>query len=422
MMGSRARVCIAAVVCLLLSQVPSRALEITVESAGQTQVVSGLAAVTITGVAAADSYVILRAGGRYIAAVGDPFSYTWDTRGWDDGPVSLEATEVSSAGVAVATASAQVHIANSAVVEEPVTLAWKLRAGEVIETTIEGRCDLSDVISRDHKFVPARLFRAVAGTIAGSAADTVSQVTAASVIVNRQLKSLTVDYPDRIVEVTGSGQTTSFAVQADGRIAEGAEPGVVQARAGMLWIALPQKAVRAQDQWTGDAVFIDNAQTGSVRREQGTYELLGFRMWNGEKCALIETRVRYTDDLTISLSTGEEKFPRVRTVLRRLSYFSLDTGRVLRAEETVDRMLSISSADWGISAESFIEPAEQPAGGQGATGGPGAMVGSGPTMGVGPRMGFGGGFAGGAPSAAEQVKIPEDLDLIYRIRTVVEAK
>jgi len=79
---------------LMLACLPaSAAIELSVESYGATQVVSGTTAVTVTGVAAPDSYVVIRADGSYVSAIGSPFSYLWDTRQVKDGQVTLAAVE-----------------------------------------------------------------------------------------------------------------------------------------------------------------------------------------------------------------------------------------------------------------------------------------------------------------------------------------
>lgn len=414
--GGRAllKVCLA----LPLLALPASALTVTVESAGATQVVSGIATVSAAGVGAGN-YVLLRADGKFVAAVADPFTYEWDTRGLEDGSVALEVAEIGTDGPVGTPYKTTVLVTNSATVPTPVTLKWGVKAGDVLKTTIAGECDVYDGVREDlrHKFVPARLYRVLAGTVTGSAIDTVGTVAAGSIAVDRSLDQLTVDSPGQITELAGSGHKTAFSLLTSGRIEDAKEAGVLQARAGMLWISLPTAGVEVRGQWTGDMVCLESAQTGSVRFiKDATYELLGFRMWEGQKCALVESRARYSDDLVVKLTGDEERFPRVSTIVRRLSYFSLDTGRVLRAEEAIERWLPLKTDDWGVGPESFADEADtaKPATG-GATPGPGRLMGGGAGMGSSPMMGG----AGAATAADQAEKVPANVDLVYSIRTTV---
>ncbi len=415
---------VAIVAAALLLAVPaSAAIQLSVESHGETQVVSGTAAVTVTGVSAPDGYVILRANKAYLCAIGSPFSYLWDTRQVQDGQASLEATEVRPDGTVVSSATVTVRVENSADVPGPVTLKWGTTAGEVLKTTIEGTGDLIDAITYDHKYAPIRLLRALGCSISGAATDTVTEtIEDGSLVIERILDSLVADYQDRVVELAGSGQKTSVSILPNGTIGDGPERGVVQARAAMTWLPLPASPVNVGSKWQGDLVVLQSAQTGSVRKEPATHELVGWANWRGETCAIVESRVRYTDDMAVQLPSGDTSFRMVKTVVIRLSFFSLDTGRVLHVEETTDRMIGVQSADWGVGPESFIPP-EDVEGEAGTTRRPGGLLGGrtgGPVIGGGPMMGPMGGYGGMRQPATETERVPEDLDLVYRIKLVVD--
>ncbi len=415
---------------LMLACLPaSAAIELSVESYGATQVVSGTTAVTVTGVAAPDSYVVIRADGSYVSAIGSPFSYLWDTRQVKDGQVTLAAVEVNADGAEVSSDSVTVRVENSASVPGPVTLEWGVASGDVVRTSITGTADLIDAITYDHKYAPIRLVRALACTISGSATDTVADlVDDGSLVVNRQLDSLVADYQDRVVELAGSAQPTSVSILPNGTLGDGPEKGVVQARAGMTWLPLPSKPVNVDDQWQGDLIVLQSAQTGSVRKEPATHEIVGWANWRGETCAIVESRLRFTDDMVVQLPSGDTSFRMVKSVVIRLSFFSLDSGRVLHVEETTDRMIGVEAADWGVGPESFI-PLEdleseapsstQPGGMLGGTVG-GPMTG-GPMVG-GPMMGSMGGYGGLRQPVTEQERVPESLDLVYRIKLVVDVE
>jgi hypothetical protein len=415
--GGRAllKVCLA----LPLLALPASALTVTVESTGATQVVSGIATISASGVGAGN-YVVLRAGGKFLAAVADPFTFEWDTRGLEDGSLALEAVETGADGPVGTPYKTNVLVTNSATVPTPVTLKWGVKAGDVLKTTIAGECDVYDGVREDlrHKFVPARLYRVLAGTVTGAAVDTVGTVANGSIAVDRSLDKLTVDSPGQITELAGSGHKTAFSLLPTGRIEDAKEAGVLQARAGMLWISLPTAAVEVRGQWTGDMVCLESAQTGSVRYiKDATYELLGFRMWEGQKCALVEGRARYSDDLAVKLTGDEERFPRVSTIVRRLSYFSLDTGRVLRAEETVERWLPLKTDDWGVGPESFVDETDAT---KPATGGTTGTRPMGAGTGMAPGSPMMGGMAGRTTGATEPAdKVPANVDLVYSIQTTV---
>ncbi|MBD3176069.1 MAG: hypothetical protein GF320_12890, partial [Armatimonadia bacterium] len=147
---------------LLLAALPaSAAIEVSVESHGATQVVSGTTSVTVTGVSDPDGYVIIRAGGQYVGAVSSPYSHLWDTRSVDDGNITLEATEVSADGEELSSDSLSLRVENSAEVAGPVSLEWGVESGDIIDTTITGTGDLMDAITFGHKYVPIRLLRAL---------------------------------------------------------------------------------------------------------------------------------------------------------------------------------------------------------------------------------------------------------------------
>jgi hypothetical protein len=126
--------------------------------------------------------------------------------------------------------------------------------------------------------------------------------------------------------------------------------------------------------------------------------------------------------MAVQLPSGDTSFRMVKTVVIRLSFFSLDTGRVLHVEETTDRMIGVQSADWGVGPESFIPP-EDVEGEAGTTRRPGGLLGGrtgGPVIGGGPMMGPMGGYGGMRQPTTETERVPEDLDLIYRIKLVVD--
>ena len=91
-------------------------------------------------------------------------------------------------------------------------------------------------------------------------------------------------------------------------------------------------------------------------------------------------------------------------------------------------MIGVEAADWGVGPESFI-PLEdleseatsstQPGGMLGGTVG-GPMTG-GPMVG-GPMMGSMGGYGGLRQPVTEQERVPESLDLVYRIKLVVDVE
>ncbi len=415
-------------VCLALAllTLPAAALTVTVESAGATQVVSGIATVSATGVGAGN-YILIRANGKFVAAVAEPFAYEWDSRAYEDGAVTLQVSEVGASGPVGTPFATEVLVTNSVTVQTPVTLQWGVKAGDSLKTTIEGTCDLYDGVREDlrHKYVPGRLFRVLAGTITGSATDAVSAVANGKVSVDRSLEKLTVDQTNQVTELAGSGRKTLFALLPSGRIEDPTDPGVMQARVAMPWIALPSGPVDVRGTWTGDLVALESAQTGSVRLvKDATYELLGFRMWEGEKCALVEARARYADDLVVKLSGADERFPRASAIVRRLVYFSLDTGRVIRSEDTVERWFSVSTEEWGVGAEDSADESAAAAGGSGAAGsaGKGSAPMLGATRGSGgptsPMMGGMGAMAGAQPTGDEE-KVPANVDLVYSVRTVV---
>ncbi len=414
------RVWAVAGILVALASLPALALDLTVESAGESQVVSGVVTVTATGVAE-DAYVILRADGKYLSAVGAPFTYEWDTRDLEDGDITVQATEVGTGGPVGAPATTRVVVANSLEIEGPVALEWGVKAGDVVKTSIDGECDVYDDYRHEspHKFVPARLYRALAGQIAGAATDTVVEATDERVLIERSLDSLVVDCTTQVIEVAGSGHATEFIVLPTGAIVDGENAGAFQSRAAMLWIPLPAQPVEARTQWTGDLVFMESAQTGSVRHaNDAKHEILGFRTWEGERCALIESRVRYREDFVVKFAADEERFPRSSTFVRRLSYFSLDSGRVLRAEETVERWMSVKADEWGVTPEAFLDATQPTAagtrGGEGMEGGmePGGMMGGS----MGPMMGA------GLAAAQPAENVPENVDLVYSIRTVIDAE
>ncbi len=417
------RVWAVASILVALTSLPTLALGLTVESAGESQVVSGIVTVTATDVTA-DAYVILRADGKYLSAIGAPFTYEWDTRDLEDGRVTLQATAVGTEGPVGAPVTTTVMVANSLEIEGPVALEWAVKAGDTIKTSIRGECDVYDDYRREapQKYVPARLYRALAGQIAGAATDTVVEATDARVLVDRSLDRLVVDCATQVIEVAGSGHSTQFTVLATGGIGDGEKAGAFQARAAMLWIPLPAQPVEARTQWTGDLVFMESAHTGSVRHATAAqHEILGFRTWKGERCALVERRVRYRDDFIVKFAADEERFPRSSTFVRRLSYFSLDSGRVLRAEETVERWMSVKSDEWGITPEAFLEPTTGTTGGaegerDGEAGGSGSRL-MGGSMPTGPLMG-----AGGSATMTTLENVPDNVDLVYSIRTIVDAE
>jgi len=429
-MAMRTRMCLLALAALLLTALPAWAVTVTVESTGETQVVNGIATITLGGVTGEGNYVVVHADGKFIAAVGPPFTYAWDTRALDDGPVTIKVSEVSKDGKTQSTASTTVRVANAVTVPTPVELKWGVRKGAAVRTAIAGSGSLYDTISNEQKFVPGRLFRALCCTLKGEATDTVASVAADKLVIDRELTTLVADYPDRTVELAGSGQKTSVAVQSNGQIVDGTDKGVVQARANMLWLPLPTKAVDVGAQWSGDLVFISDAQTGSVEKQSGNHQLVGFAMWNGSKCALIESRLRYTSDLVVRMSSEDETFPRVRTLVRRLTFFSVDTGSVVRVEEHVERMLTIKAEDWGVSSDSFRERDQadqlgQPKSEEG-TRGEGTAEGGGPRRG---ELGPGGAGLSGPgygttleTGTTREVHVPDDIDLIYAIATTVDVK
>jgi len=430
-MAVRTCVCLLALAALLLTALPAWAVTVAVESRGETQVVNGIATITLGGVTGKGNYVVIHADGKYVAAVGPPFTYAWDTRTFDDGPVTVKVSEVTEDGGPVSTASTTVRVANAVTVETPIELKWGLLKGATIQTTISGSGSLYDTISNEQRFVPGRLYRALSCALKGEATDTVVDVAADKLLVDRELTSLMADYPDRIVEMAGSGQKTSIAVQANGQIVDGTDKGVVQARANMLWLPLPTKPVDVGAQWSGDMIFIASAQTGSVDKQSGNHQLVGFAMWNGHKCALIESRARYTSDLVVKMTSEDATFPRARTLVRRLSFFALDTGSIVRVEEHVERMLTIKAEDWGVSSDSFREREAADQLGQPKPEGSAGEAGAG--EGTGPRRGESGPGAGGLAGmtgygtttpagTTREVHVPDDLDLIYAIATNVDVK
>jgi len=347
-------VCAFALLFSLVGLFPAAALEIQVAGMGPTNVVSDQVTITVTWPTSEESYIILRVDGKFLQAQAPPCTFVWDTNSVADGEHELKATEVNAAGQTISEASIKVRVANSANVTPPVKLAYKFTEGQRLRYRISGETDVFDVRTKQRHLVPEMLYRALAGILNAEVTERVVSVADGGAVVERELVSGLMDYLDRYVRLAGVGRSTSLAVSATGAVSDGPGRVAAEAKFALAYLPLPQGPVDVGQTWQGPITVIDDLAQGTSREVDAKHRLVGFTLEGGEPCALIESQYRYESPLTVTVDLGERKFDAALTEGKRLTFFGLQSGRVVRMEETISREFTIKTMDYGIVAGATI--------------------------------------------------------------------
>jgi hypothetical protein len=340
------------IVCLAgFVAAPGLAVEMTIAGMGAANVVSGTAQINVTAPGAPDGYVVLKVDGEFVAAQAPPFGLVWNTREVDDGQHEVAVHEVSADGQIVDRATEVVRVQNRANVTAPVTLEYKFQEGDELTYAIEGRSDVRELQQdKSYELVPWTLYGAMAGNISAQASETIASIQGGSAVIDRMLTEGSVDFPEVVSRLLGVGRPTQFTVSPAGEIKDG--PGTVNAESKFagVWLGLPQGAVRQGHKWTSPIVAQFEVQDGRTQAVDADHEIIEFVREGGVDCALIQSTYRQKLPIDIEIYGNRQTLDDVFVVGERLTYFAIETGRIVRVEDSLLGEFSAKSAEYGLYA------------------------------------------------------------------------
>jgi len=373
-------------------------------------------------------FVIFRVDEQFAFATSYPYEMRWDTSSANDASHTITVDAYDRSGRYQGASSIQVTVANAiASPPEGVLLAVRFDEDDLLTRQVSAQGELS-ALTADEQLPPG--FGVLAGDLRCDLNQTVLDpfYEGVSALVRNRLRkgSLTVGGVDS--PMSDVGRYAMVQISQNG-IAIPASASATRPRLGLgeICLALQDYPVLPGDTWQSPLGVVADLYTRKAVFVQAQHTFAGLRWFRGQECAVVRSTYRIPQLLLFEASsaqtaamqtTGTGRAAAAPQLMRarlidlegkRTTYLSLNTGKILRSEDTVHGRAEFRAS--APQAAAAPRSAAQAAGGGlrgGGLRGPGAGGGlRGPGAGGGLRGGMAGsgvqgGLRGGMPGSGVQ--------------------
>ena len=328
-------------------------------------------------------FVLFRVDEQFAFATSYPYEMRWDTSTANDASHTISVDAYDDFGRYQGASSIQVTVANAiASPPEGVLLTVRFNEDDLLTRQITARGELSALTADEQ--LPAG-FDVLAGDLRCDVNQTVLDpfYEGVSALVRNRLRkgSLTIGGVDS--PMSEVGRYAMVQVSQNG-IAIPASASATRPRLGLgeICLALQDYPVFPGDTWQSPLGVVADLYTRKALFVQAQHTFEGLRWFRGQECAVVRSSYRIPQLMLFDASSGQTaatqgaafQLTRARLVDlqgKRTTYLTLNTGKVVRSEDTIYGKAEFRGSS-GPAAAAPRSAAQAPGGATGGLRGPGA--------------------------------------------------